>query len=207
MLVSHLLAPSAGQAILDACAAPGTKSAHLAELSGDQGIIHAWDVDGERVALIEQGMRRLRLQSIRPLQVDARRATSVLPPESCDAILVDAPCSGLGTLARRPDLRWRKQARDIAVLAKLQVELLHAVAPLLRPGGSLVYSTCTTEPEENQAVAMTFLQQRRDFRVAAAEGWPGPQDAWLQDEPGLQLWPHRHGTDGFYMVRLQRMPA
>ncbi|HEY8450023.1 MAG TPA: 16S rRNA (cytosine(967)-C(5))-methyltransferase RsmB, partial [Bacillota bacterium] len=208
MLVTHVLDPAPGGRVVDACAAPGTKTTHIAEYMGDEGTVVALDVDPERLHRVDENARRLGLRSVRSQVGDARRAAQLLGVEWADRVLVDAPCSGLGTLARRPDLRWRKRPEDIPALAELQGQILDGCAPLVRPGGVLVYSTCTTEPEENEQVIAAFLERWPVFRPASGV-WDRiklPAGADLEAEgKGLQLWPHRHGTDGFFIAKLERL--
>ena len=151
MLAAHALKPSPGQQVLDVCAGPGGKTTHLAELMKDRGLITACDVHEHRLRLIEENAARLGITIIRTILQDAAR----LGPEHherYDLILVDAPCSGLGVLRRRPDARWRKEEKDVKALAALQKDILENALRALKPGGRLIYSTCTTEPEENDGV-------------------------------------------------------
>jgi 16S rRNA (cytosine967-C5)-methyltransferase len=151
MLAAWVVNPQPGWLVVDACAAPGGKATHLAELMGDRGQVVAIDPSAARLRLVTEAADRLGLRSIRAVHGDARDMARLVP-ESADAILVDAPCSGLGTLRRRSDLRWARQAGDLASLAELQLSLLAAAASRVKPGGVLVYSTCSTEPEENEQV-------------------------------------------------------
>jgi 16S rRNA (cytosine967-C5)-methyltransferase len=122
-----------------------------------------------------------------------------------DRILVDAPCSSLGTLRRHPERKWRQQEAGLAVLARLQLELLHGVAPALKPGGFLVYSTCSLEPEETDAVIETFLRDCPEFSVAdVSASLPATVSELVDPKGALRTWPHRHGIDGFYAIRLRR---
>lgn len=208
MLVAGVVDPQPGERILDACAAPGTKTTHLAELVADRGEVLALDADEARIDRIAGNARRLRLASIRWQHGDARQAASLVGPGWADRVLVDAPCTGLGTLARRPDLRWRKRPGDVDNLARLQREILEGVAPVVRPGGVLVYSTCTTEPEENQQVIRDFLEAHPEYRLEPVTPWvPQALEPAVEDEGWLQVWPHRHGIDGFFIARLRREGA
>ena len=122
-----------------------------------------------------------------------------------DRILVDAPCSGLGTLRRHPERKWQQQEADLARLARLQLELLQGVSPLVKAGGVLVYSTCSLEPEETDLVVEAFLRDYPDFASDDSRGTLPPAVAGLVDSKGvLRTWPHRHGIDGFYAIRLKR---
>lgn len=206
MLVARVVDPQPGDYVLDACSAPGTKAGHLAELMGDRGRVAAADIDARRLARVAAGSRRLGLNSVTTHRLDARDGTALaaLVDGGFDRVLVDAPCSGLGTLARRPDLRWQKDEADIKALASLQTAILAGAATAVKPGGVLVYSTCTTTKEENFDVVAGFLMARPDFAPAAlAPCLPAALAADAVDHQ-LMLWPHRHGTDGFFIARLRR---
>jgi len=198
-LVGHALAPQPGQRVIDLCAAPGGKTTHLAELMQNRGQVIAVDVHARKLALVARAAHRLGLDIITVLAEDARTLPGKLAP--ADRVLVDAPCTGLGVLRRRPDLRWRKHQEELAALAKLQGELLEAAARLTLPGGVIVYSTCSTEPEETTAVVEAFLAAHPEFTAEPAP----PRPCIAAPGPGGYLYPHRHGTDGFFMVRLHKM--
>ena len=163
--VSQLLAPQPGETVLDLCAAPGTKTTHLAELMGNSGRIVATDVNADRLRQIAENARRLGLTIIEPRQIAADLHD--VPAGPFDAVLVDAPCSNTGVLGKRPEARWRIHPRDVAELAALQKRLLHAAADRVKPGGRLVYSTCSLEPEENEGVVAALLDARFDLRLEA----------------------------------------
>ena len=207
MLVAPALGPMPGETVLDVAAAPGGKATHLAELMDNRGKVIALDIHPHKLALIRENARRLGVDIVAPVEGDARQVHRLLP-EGVDRVLVDAPCSGLGTLGRRPDARWRKQPEDPATLAQLQLEILDSAAQVLRPGGVLIYSTCTIERHENQGVVAAFLAQHPEFE--ADDVWPYlPVGLWR--EPALpmgcvQLLPHRHKTDGFFLARLEKSP-
>ncbi|MBE3577341.1 MAG: 16S rRNA (cytosine(967)-C(5))-methyltransferase RsmB [Limnochordales bacterium] len=210
MLVAHLMAPGPDDLVLDLCSAPGGKTTHLAEYMGGSGRVIAFDPKPAKLRLVASAARRLGLSNIETRVADARQVSGY----EADRVLVDAPCSGLGVLRRRPELRWRRSRDDIRQLVQLQREILAAAARLVRPGGVLVYSTCTTEPEENEENVGWFLNTHSNFRLDVARAFlPVPADALQQAVirlPGsggecLQLWPHRHGTDGFFMARLTRL--
>lgn len=197
--VSHLLNPQPGEVIVDACAAPGGKTTHIAELMGDRGQIWACDRTASRLKKVGQNCQRLQLQSVETVLGDSRDLTQFR--DSCDRVLLDVPCSGLGTLHRRADLRWRQTPEAITELAQLQQGLLTAAAPWLKPGGVLVYATCTVSYPENEGVIQPFLDSHPDWTVE-----PPPQD-WnlpISELGGVRLYPHRHESDGFFMVKLRR---
>ena len=204
-LVVHLLDPQPGDRILDTCAAPGTKSAAIAERLNGQGHVLALDRHARRLQLVGRGMRRLEIGGVATLERDASRSLADLAEkEPFDRILVDAPCSGLGSLRRNPDARWRIRPDDLEALAKIQRAILESAADALRPGGSLVYSTCTFTAEENEAVIRGFMATRANWRIASRASAPAELRELIDDEGFLRLLPHRHDMDGFFAVRLIR---
>ena len=206
-LVVALLDPQPGERALDVCAAPGTKANAIAERVGPAGRVVAVDVHARRLALVGREARRLGLANLELHAADARRDLSpVAPPGSFDRVLVDAPCSGLGTLRRNPDLRWRVTPGDAVELAAVQLALLRRAALALRPGGALVYSTCTLSPEENEAVVHAFLAESPGFRIAAADALPAALRPLLAADGFLRTFPHLHDADGFFAARLERRP-
>ncbi len=208
-LVVTMLDPQPGETVLDTCAAPGTKTAAISELIGETGHVLALDRHARRLELVTRNARRLDLHNIETVVRDATLALGDLcqePPwqPAFDRVLVDAPCSGLGTLRRNPDARWRIQADDSAKLAKVQAAILRQAAECLKPGGVLVYSTCTVLPEENDAVVGAFLDEHHEFRICPREELPTALHDLVDDAGWLRCLPHRHGMDGFCAVRLQR---
>jgi len=205
MLVPHLLQPRPGDRILDACAAPGGKTTHLAALTGNGARITALDLHSRRLRLLEKGAEALGCQGIETCTWDLSTPPTGLPSASFDRVLLDAPCSGLGVLRRNPEIRWRRTADDIDRLARLQGALLEHVAPLVRPGGHLLYSVCTVAGEETDHVARAFTAAHPEFdaedlRPFFPEGWHE-----LFDSQGrLRTWPHRQGMDGFFALRWRR---
>ncbi len=206
-IVVELLDPQPGDRVLDACAAPGAKASAIAERVGPTGEVLGLDRHARRLSLLERDGRRLGLTNLRTRVIDSSRPfPDELAPGSFDRVLVDAPCSGLGTLRRNPDARWRIQPDALPRLAAVQRAILTHVVPLLRPGGSLVYSTCTLAPEENEAVVEQILAEQTSLRRAGDGEWPELLRP-LRDEAGaLRLYPHHHDTDGFYAARLERAP-
>jgi len=202
-LVIELLAPQPGERVLDTCAAPGTKAAAIAERVGANGLVVALDRSAPRLALVGRGARRLGLDNVTALARDATQPLADLPGAPFDRILVDAPCSGLGALRRNADARWRLSADDPALLAATQKALLSVARSVLRPGGTLVYSTCTLTPEENDEVIATFLACEPGLRRTALDALPGTLRPLLDAEGALRTWPHRHDMDGFFAVRME----
>lgn len=204
MLAVHALAPERGEKVLDAAAAPGGKTTHIAQLMGDEGEITAVDIHPHKINLIVENCRRLGITCVRPQVADLRQPPAEWRAQF-DRILLDAPCSGLGVLRRRPDLRWRKSEGNIAELAQLQRQLLTALAPCLKVGGVLVYSTCTITREENEEQVNAFLANHPSFVLEDLQPVLGHMlDAPSLTQGWLQLLPHRHGTDGFFIARLRR---
>jgi 16S rRNA (cytosine967-C5)-methyltransferase len=204
-LVVGLLDPQPGERVLDACAAPGGKATAIAERVGEGGRVVALDRNVRRLGLVRRSARRLGLGNVVCAHRDATRSLAGLgTPELFDRVLVDAPCSGLGTLRRNPDARWRCQPGDPARLADVQVAILRNAAARVRPGGALVYSTCTLLPEENEAVVEAFLKSAAEFAPVAAGRLPAEVRPLTDGEGFLRCLPHRHDTDGFFAARLER---
>lgn len=202
-LVGWAVAPRPGERVLDMCSAPGGKTTHLAELMEDRGTIVALDVEPSRLRLLEDNVRRLGLRSIVPRALDAA-AVAGAGLEPFDRVLLDAPCTGLGVLRRRAEARWQKKPDDVQALAELQRRLLDQAATQVRPGGVLVYTVCTTEPEETVNQIDGFLARWPQFRPDPLAPVLPPSAARLVADGAatLTLLPHRHGVDGFFIARL-----
>lgn len=203
-LVSLLLSPQPGQRVLDVCAAPGGKTTHLAQMMEDQGEIVAIDVNQAKLALLQENCQRLGISIVKIVAQDAT-APLPFPPTSFARVLVDVPCTGLGTLRRNPDGKWRVQERDIARLQKLQREILAQASTMLKREGILVYSTCTLTPEENEGVIEAFLSGQNEFRLEDASPFLPAGCEGLVDTKGyLRTLTSRHGMDGFFAARMRR---
>jgi 16S rRNA (cytosine967-C5)-methyltransferase len=201
ILVGHAVGPQSGETVADVCAAPGTKTTHLAQLMANRGRILATDRHPgrlERARAACQAMGASIVETV-PGGVEAL-ARSAGPV--CDRVLVDAPCSNLGVLRRNPDAKWRRQPADLAALATVQRAILEAAAQLVRSGGVLVYATCSLEPEENENVVAEFRRHWPAF-VPDPIPAPVPRECLIAPER-LQAFPHRHDTDGFTVTRLRR---
>lgn len=199
--VGHAVDPSPGQTVIDLCAGPGGKSTHLAQLMENKGRIFAVDVSADRLSLIDQNSRRLGIDIIELIKGDA---TEPLGLDSADHVLVDAPCSGLGVLARRPDSRWHKRQEDITRLAELQVNILLTGADYVKEGGFLTYSVCTITRAETKGVVESFMKERSDFHVANITYTGNRGD--VNAVGSVQLHPYEHNTDGMFIARFQRLP-
>ena len=191
-----------GQQILDCCAAPGGKTCYLAELMGGTGRVQAWDIHEHRVALIEAQVKRLGLENVRPMVRDAVKAREDMTG-TMDAVLLDAPCSGLGFLAQKPDLKLRVTEESILELIQLQEKLLDTVCAYVRPGGVLVYSTCSILKDENEKQAERFLARHPEFAETALPD-SIPERYREHQKRGLQLLEHRDGLEGFYVIRMRK---
>lgn len=201
-LVGHFLDPQPGETVIDACAAPGGKTLHLAELMEDQGTILAADQTTSRLRKLAANQERLGMKSI---QVHAGDCRQWHPKVQADRVLLDVPCSGLGTLHRHADARWRQSEITVKGLARLQTELLDAAIAWVKPGGILVYATCTLHPQENERQIEAFLAAHPDWSLVPPD--PGSLAAPYAAPPGwVKVWPQRANMDGFFMAKL-RSPA
>ena len=206
MLMAHLLGARQGETLLDGCAAPGGKTTHLAALTKNQSRIIALDKHPHRVDLIERGAGRLGCTAIEPRAWDLTEPPGFIEPASIDRVLLDAPCSGLGVLRRNPESRWNRTSADIADLSELQMTLLKQVAPLLKPGGCLLYSVCTFTSRETDDVVTDFLATQPEFVLEdLREVVPAEWQALLTDRGTLRSYPHRHdGMDAFFAARFRK---
>lgn len=200
MLVARVLGPMAGERVLDGCAAPGGKTTHLAALMGDRGEIIAVERHPGRARALARTCARMRADCVRIQVTDAAKMSF---DKRFDRVLVDPPCSGLGTLQSRPDVRWRASPEGIRRLSAVQGQILAAAGSATAPGGVLVYSVCTISRAESQQVVGRFLEVNPQFEPDDL-GSEFPEWSHLAGEPFLQLLPHRDGTDGFFIVRLRR---
>ena len=201
-LVAGVLGAQPGERVLDLCAAPGSKTTQIADAAQDAALVVAGDMHSHRLRTVvqtsqSQGLRRIycvTLDGLQPLPFEI---------ETFDRVLVDAPCSGTGTLRRNPEIRWRISPAAIEDLSRRQQQLLLNASQFVKPGGRLVYSTCSVEPEENEQVAQAFLENRETYESAQL-----PLDVTLlTGAGGARTWPHRHDTDGFFISSFTRKPA
>ncbi|SFD62376.1 16S rRNA (cytosine967-C5)-methyltransferase [Paenibacillus catalpae] len=210
MLVAEVVAPKAGMQVLDCCAAPGGKTTHMAELMSGKGKVYANDLHPHKRQLIVDQAVRLGLQNIEAITEDASKLDERFALASMDAVLLDAPCSGFGVIRRKPEIKWTKTAGDVAEIAAIQRRLLQAVAGLVKPGGTLVYSTCTIESAENEEQVAAFLKDHPEFQLDPE--WPDEALQPLRDKGiidrsfagQVQLLPQHFGSDGFFIARLRK---
>ena len=191
-----------GQQVLDCCAAPGGKTCYMAEMMNGTGRIQAWDIHEHRTALIEAQARRLGLENIRPMVRDAAKMREDLRG-TMDAVLLDAPCSGLGMLAQKPDIKLRASEDSLQELTALQSALLDTVCEYVKPGGTMVYSTCSVLKDENERQAECFLSRHTEFEEIPLPD-SIPEKYRQYQTRGLQLLEHRDGVEGFYVIRMRK---
>jgi 16S rRNA (cytosine967-C5)-methyltransferase len=213
-ILCHLLAPKRGEMVVDFCAGAGGKTLALGAMMRSTGRLYAFDTSERRLANLKPRLARSGLSNVHPVWIDSEKDPKIKRlVGKIDRVLVDAPCSGLGTMRRNPDLKWRQTPEEIAKLSQTQLSILESASRLVKPGGRLVYATCSLLNEENQLLAELFLEKHPEFEVLPAATALGQH--FLHDgiplgtnnsEPWWQLWPHRHGTDGFFGAVFQRKP-
>jgi len=185
--------------VLDLCAAPGGKTAFIADVMQNKGEIVALDRFESRLKILQKNLDRLKVSNVTTITIDANEYTDEL---GFDRVLVDAPCSGLGTLTKKPDLKWKRDLGDIRNIVNIQYELLKKGASLLKHGGSLVYSTCTVEPEENSEIIKKFLSENSNFKLINAGNFLPAE--LVAEDGSVQTFPHIHGLDGSFAARLEK---
>jgi 16S rRNA (cytosine967-C5)-methyltransferase len=204
-LLAYLLAPRRGEMVADFCAGAGGKTLALSMLMHGTGRVYAMDVSEKRLRELSPRAARAGISNVHPIVLSdegdlrAQRLAGKL-----DRVLVDAPCSGFGTLRRNPDLKWRHKESAIGELAAKQARILKAAAKLVKPGGRLVYATCSILPDENEAVADAFAAAHGDFKALHCGELLAAQRIAVDTGERLRLWPHRHGTDGFFAAAFER---
>lgn len=207
-LISLILSPAHGERVLDACAAPGGKGTHIAELMGNKGEVIAIDNDRDRLKLVRDNARRLGIDIIKTYKADASKdlARHTVAGKKFHKIIVDAPCSGLGILRRHPEGKWRKREELIHKYRRLQTDILEAVSVLLSPDGVLLYSTCSMEPEENEEIIEDFIKRHPDYKVDDPEPYLPPRAKAFTDEAGFfRTFLNPYGMDGFFAARLSKL--
>lgn len=205
-LLGYLLEPKRGELVIDFCAGAGGKTLLLGALMKNTGRLYAYDVSDKRLAKLKPRLARSGLSNVHPTRIEHERDARLKRlAGKADRVLVDAPCSGLGTLRRNPDLKWRQDEAAIAELTAKQASILAAAAKMVRPGGRVVYATCSLLREENEAIVEAFLAGHPEFSLQPASAILARQEI---DLPGdmLRLLPHVHRTDGFFAATLERRP-
>lgn len=203
-LVGEFAAAAPGERVLDACASPGGKTTQMAAAMADRGVVVAADARGRRIELLARTVVASGARHVHVVQANARAA----PPFAgvFDAVLVDAPCSGLGTIRRDPDVRWRREEADLAALAAAQREMIEQLSAAVRPGGRLIYATCSSEPEENEAVVGAFLSSHPEFARMVPPRFRARAElgSLLEADGALRTLPFRDGLEAFYAASLRR---
>ena len=206
-LVTYLLDPQPNETIIDACAAPGGKTTHISDRLKNTGKVYALDRLANRLKKVEQNIARLGITNVQTLEIDCRefdadKVLEGLPNHKCDRVLLDVPCSGLGTLHRHADARWRQTPEEPYKLAKTQVEILERATQWVKPEGVIVYSTCTLHPAENEEVITQFLENHPDWQIVPPDA-NNPAAHFVSDHGWVKVLPHKHDMDVFFMAKLQ----
>jgi 16S rRNA (cytosine967-C5)-methyltransferase len=205
MLAAYALGVKQNETVLDACAAPGGKSTHIAEKLQNTGKVISLDLHEHKVKLINENANRLGLDNIETKALDSRKVRDYFQPEQFDKVLLDAPCSGLGVMRRKPDMKYTKKEEDIKQLSMIQLSLLKSVASMVKKGGLLVYSTCTVDREENEHTIQTFLKTNPEFEGDGTFKNRMPEAVQpLIADYDLQVFPQDFGSDGFYIACLRK---
>ena len=205
-LISYILTPQAGETVLDACAAPGGKTTHMAELMRNTGSIIALDIRKPRLEMIRENCVRLGVTNVKVEFLDATKASS-LYSKKVDRCLVDAPCSSLGIIQSQPEVRWKRDYKETLVkMPQLQSAILDDVSQCVKPKGVLVYAVCSLEPEEGEKVIEKFLKERPLFHLESIKPYlPGSEEELVDENGFLKIYPHRHHMDGMFACRMVRM--
>ncbi len=204
-LIGYLVAPRRSDMVVDFCAGAGGKTLLLGALMRSQGRLYAFDVAAKRLAQLTPRLARSGLSNVHPQVLASERDTRVKRlAGKIDRVLVDAPCTGFGTLRRNPDLKWRQPESAVAELAAKQSQILSAAATLVKPGGRLVYATCSVLPQENEDIVAAFLAAQPAFSPGNAAAELARAQIPLDTGPTLKLMPHLHGCDGFFAAVLER---
>ena len=203
MIPAYALQPEPGMIVLDMCSAPGGKTTHIAEKMKNTGKLVAMDIHQHKLKLVKENAERLGFSFIETVEKDGRKASELFPEETFDRILVDAPCSGLGVMKRKPDIKYTKNEKDFDSLKPIQLKLLDEAYKLLKPNGLMVYSTCTVDKEENEGTAKLFLENHPDMQL---KSFPDVvKNVKQQEEDGmLQLFPQDLRSDGFFVAVFQK---
>lgn len=204
MLVAKVLDPKPGELVIDVCSAPGGKATHIAELMKNKGMVIARDIHEHKIKLIESASKRLGLENIRTELFDATTVDKSYIHKA-DRVLVDAPCTGLGIIRRKPDIKWERSTYDAENIIELQKKILHASSTYVKTGGTLVYSTCTINHDENEKVVMSFINENKFFKLEdISEYLPENLHKDEAKKGYMQLFPNVDRIDGFFIARLIR---
>ncbi|MFN5353317.1 MAG: RsmB/NOP family class I SAM-dependent RNA methyltransferase [Burkholderiaceae bacterium] len=205
-LLAHLLGARRGEMVVDFCAGAGGKTLAIGATMRNTGRLYAFDISDKRLVKLKPRLARSGLSNVHPVLIAHENDAKVKRlAGKIDRVLVDAPCSGFGTLRRNPDIKWRQQPKDLAELCARQFSILSSAARLVKPGGRLVYATCSLLAEENQAIITQFLSQQPQYKLVPAREVLAEQKIDLDTGDTLQLLPHRHATDGFFAAVLERV--
>lgn len=199
-VASLVLSPKPGETVVDLAAAPGGKTAHMAELMNNEGKIYAFDIDKARIKRMNEVLRRTGVEIAETIKADGRKAPEILGEGIADRVMLDAPCTSDGTIAKNPELRWRLREKNIPKVVALQKELIESAWRLLKPGGRMLYSTCSMLPEENEGVVEWFLERHDDAKLVPLNG---PYSGGFL-EGTMRAWPHRHKTIGFFYALIEK---
>lgn len=200
MIVSRLLDPQPDEKILDCCASPGGKTTHIAQLMGDKGYVEARDISYEKLFSVKENTDRLGIHSVNLVLKDALEMDES-DNDAFDRVLLDAPCSGLGIIRRKPDIKWQRKEEDISNLSEIQWKMINNASKYVKIGGVLVYSTCTITEMENELMIKRFLSENPNFELEAIKNIP--EEVIIDNQ--IKIYPHRHGMDGFYACKLKRL--
>lgn len=202
MLVGQIMDPREGSTLLDVCSAPGGKATHMAQIMGNKGLVISRDIYQHKLSLIRENSKRLGIDILKVENHDALERDEELVGK-VDYLLIDAPCSGLGLIRRKPEIKWQRREEDIAALSRLQYDIISNVKDYIRLGGNLVYSTCTIEKDENINLIKRFLEENPNFKLVSLENSLDHKDKLANLKDGyLELYPHIHGTDGFFIAKM-----
>jgi 16S rRNA (cytosine967-C5)-methyltransferase len=205
IIISHLIAPRPGDTVLDICAGLGGKTTHMAALNGGKGNILAIDINRRRLATLIRNARRLGIENIRPVIADASRSLSSSFRVKFDKVLLDAPCSGLGTISRHPDIKWNRDDGDIIRLSFMQKIIMNEIVPVMKKGGKILYVTCTISKEENEDVVEDFLVRNSDMSLENLKRHVPEWGIDLIDDQGFfRTFPHIHYMDGFFAALFRK---
>jgi ribosomal RNA small subunit methyltransferase RsmB/transcription antitermination factor NusB len=204
MLAAKILNPVEGETIIDVCSAPGGKSTHLAQLMNNKGTIIARDIYQHKLTLIEQSSARLGINIIKTEIYDACKLDESMTGKA-DRVLIDAPCSGLGIIRKKPDIKYSRTEKELGEITNLQREILQNTSKYLKVGGCMIYSTCTVQPEENLEIVKAFLADNPNFRLTGFEElMPDGLDIASSKDGYIQLYPNINQTDGFFISKIKR---